>query len=132
MQIEPKKPTIKASLEQFTGDVYMDPIVTRKPPPSQMMVLQVKFTPGSRTAWHSHAQGQTLHITRGVALIGTRDGKVIVAYPGQAIYTPPGEEHWHGATPDDFMEHLAMYEGAAEGPDSVWKEHVSDEDYNRR
>jgi quercetin dioxygenase-like cupin family protein len=55
--------------------------------------------PGARTAWHSHAVGQTLLITEGIALLGTRDGHVIVARPGQVVYTPPGEEHWHGAAP---------------------------------
>ena len=98
MNIEPKQPTRKAP-DWFTGDVYIDAIHTRKPEPSRMACGCVHFTPGARTAWHSHALGQTLLITEGAALIGTRDGNVIAARSGQVIYTPPGEEHWHGAAP---------------------------------
>ncbi|MET1086137.1 MAG: cupin domain-containing protein [Arthrobacter sp.] len=96
-----------------------------------MVVACVRFAPKARTAWHSHTNGQTLHITDGVALIGTRDGTVIRATPGQTIYTPPGEEHWHGAAPDRFMEHLAMFEhGDEPSASAVWLEHVTDNDYN--
>ena len=130
MQLEEKQPTTKGSADWFTGDVYVDAIATRKPEPSRMIVSRVRFTPGARTAWHSHAVGQTLHVAEGVALIGTRDGKVLVVQPGQTVYTPPGEEHWHGATPQDFMEHLAMLEGVAEGSATTWLEHVTDEQYN--
>ncbi|MHA7984820.1 (R)-mandelonitrile lyase [Rathayibacter sp. CAU 1779] len=130
MNLEPTHPTGKGSPDWFTGDVYVDPIATRKPEPSRMVVSRVRFTPGAHTAWHSHAQGQTLHITEGVALIGTRDGTVIRAVPGQTVYTPPGEEHWHGATADLFMEHLAMLEdGDGSEPTTIWLEHVSDEGY---
>jgi len=86
--------------------------------------------PGARTAWHSHAVGQTLYITEGTALIGTRDGNVITGRPGQVIYTPPGEEHWHGAAPDSFMVHIALYEGTAEDDGAAWLEHVTSEQYN--
>jgi quercetin dioxygenase-like cupin family protein len=130
MQIEEKQPTTKGPAERFTGDVYVDAIATRKPEPSRMIVSRVRFTPGARTAWHSHAVGQTLHVTAGVALIGTRDGKVFVVKPGETVYTPPGEAHWHGATPQDFMEHLAMLEGIAEGSETTWLEHVTDEQYD--
>lgn len=132
MNIEPKQPTVKAPDEYFTGDVYVDPIHTRKPEPSRMIVSCVRFTPGARTAWHSHAHGQTLHITDGIALLGTRDGSVIEVHPGQTVYTPPGEEHWHGATPTDFMSHLAMLEGAEGGDGTTWLEQVTAEQYNTR
>lgn len=134
MYIEAKPPTSKGPEARFTGDVWVDPIATRKPEPSRMIVSRVRFAPGARSAWHSHAQGQTLHITQGVALLGTRDGQVLRAHPGQTVYTPPGEEHWHGATPEDFMEHLAMLEGLADGADgdpTTWLEHVTDADYRR-
>ena len=62
--------------------------------------------------------------------MGTRGGKVFVVKPGETVYTPPGEEHWHGATPQDFMEHLAMLEGIAEGSETTWLEHVTDEQYD--
>lgn len=132
MNIETKQPTAKGPAELFTGDVYIDPIATRKPEPSRMIVSRVRFTPGARTAWHSHAHGQALHVTDGVALIGTRDGAVVQAHPGQTVYTPPGEEHWHGATPEDFMTHLAMLEDTDDGDATTWLEQVTDTQYNTR
>ena len=132
MQIVPKKPTVKNPSEQFTGDVWLDTIASPQQEGDRMTVVKVRFLPGARTAWHSHARGQTLHVTEGVALLGSRDGTVIEALPGQTIYTPPGEEHWHGATPDDYMEHLAMIESADDpSTTTTWLEHVSDDDYRR-
>ena len=97
-----------------------------------MVVARLRFALGAHTAWHSHERGQTLHVTEGVALIGTRDGTVVRATPGETIYAPPGEEHWHGATEDDFMEHLAMLEnGDDPAATTNWLEHVSDDDYRR-
>jgi quercetin dioxygenase-like cupin family protein len=130
MNIEPKSPTTHGSGDWFTGEVYVDPLAAPKDGDQRMLVSRVRFAPGAHTAWHAHGRGQTLHITQGVALIGTRDGNVVRATPGQTIYTPPGEEHWHGATPDDFMEHLAMLE-TGDGSDATdgWFEHVTDEDY---
>lgn len=95
-----------------------------------MRVNVVRFDPGARTAWHSHAVGQTLHVTEGVGLVQSRDGKVLEMHPGDTIYTPPGEWHWHGAAPDHFMTHLAMWEGPSEGEESTWGAHVTDEEYN--
>lgn len=129
MNIEPKAPTAKGPDAWFTGDVFVDPIATRKPEPSRMIVSRVRFAPGARTAWHSHAVGQTLHVTEGVALMQSRGDEVIVVRPGETVYTPPGEEHWHGATPTDFMEHLAMLEGVADGSETTWLEHVTDREY---
>jgi quercetin dioxygenase-like cupin family protein len=94
-----------------------------------MIVSLVRFTPGARTAWHSHAVGQTLHVTDGVGLVQTRDGKVIRMRSGDTIDTPPGEEHWHGATDDNFMCHLAMLEGTGNGDGTTWLEQVTDEQY---
>lgn len=132
MQIDPKQPTTKNPPEQFSGDVYLDPIAGPREPGQTMTVAKVRFTPGARTAWHSHAKGQTLHVTEGVALMGTREGGVIEVLPGQTVYTPAGEEHWHGATPDDYMEHLAMLDLADDpATTTTWLEHVSDEEYQR-
>lgn len=123
--------TAKNPPEQFTGDVWVDPIAAPQEPGQRMVVACVRFAPGARTAWHSHKSGQTLHITDGVALIGTRDGTIIRATAGHTIYTPPGEEHWHGAAPDRFMEHLAMLEHADDPATTTpWLEHVTDSDYN--
>jgi len=129
MNIEPTQATRKGPAQWFTGDVYIDAIHAPKAEPSRMECGCVHFTPGARTAWHSHALGQTLYITEGTALIGARDGAVIVARPGQVVYTPPGEEHWHGAAPDSFMAHIAMYEGTGDGDGATWMEHVTDEQY---
>jgi quercetin dioxygenase-like cupin family protein len=131
VKIQPKPATIKNPAAQFTGDVYLDPIASPQNDDQRMTVGKVRFCPGARTAWHSHARGQTLHVTEGVAWMGTRDGQVIEVQPGQTVYTPPGEEHWHGATPTDFMEHLAMLEaGDDPATTTTWLEHVSDEDYH--
>ena len=98
-----------------------------------MRVTTVRFTPSARTAWHRHAVGQTLHVTEGVGLVQSREGEVVVMRPGDTVYTPPGEWHWHGAAPDRFMSHLAMWEApdpGAEVPESDWGDHVTDEEYN--
>ncbi len=130
MNLEPKPPTSRGPADRFTGDVWVDAIAEPKEGDQRMIVSRVRFAPGSRTAWHSHARGQTLHITEGVALIGTRDGTVITARPGDTISTPPGEEHWHGATPQDFMEHLAMLENGDDPATTTrWLEHVDDAQY---
>ena len=129
MNIEPKQPTRKGPAEWFAGDVYIDAIQVRKAEPSRMACGCVHFAPGARTAWPSHPLGQTLYITEGIALVGTRDGTVIAARPGQVVYTPPGQEHWHGAAPDTFMVHLALYEGTEDGDGAAWREHVTDEQY---
>ena len=132
MEILPKSPTVKNPPEQFTGDVWLDVIASPQEAGQQAVVGRVRFAPEARTAWHSHARGQTLHITEGVALLGQRDGTVLEVHPGQTVYTAAGEEHWHGATPEDFMEHLAVTEnGDDPAATTTWLEHVSDEDYHR-
>lgn len=124
-----KQPTVKAPADWFTGDVWFD-VICAGQEPSRMRANLVRFSPGARTAWHHHALGQTLHVMSGVALIGTRDGTILEAHPGDTIACPPGEEHWHGAAPEHFMEHLAMWESKGDGtPETVWAEHVSDEQY---
>ena len=132
MNIEPKNPTAKGPADRFTGEVWIDQIAGPKTDGQRANVGRVRFAPGARTAWHSHAFGQTLHITEGIALLGIRDGTIIEAHPGQTIYTPPGEEHWHGATSEDVMEHLAVYDTTIDPPaGATWLEHVSDDDYHR-
>ncbi|MEU9991480.1 cupin domain-containing protein [Streptomyces sp. NPDC048045] len=131
MQFLEKQPTSRAPAEWFTGDAWWD-VIHPAGEPSRMRVNLVRFAPGARTAWHRHVLGQTLHVVSGVALIGTRDGTVLEARPGETVSCPPDEEHWHGAGPDHFMEHLAMWEGTADGtPETVWAEHVTDEQYAR-
>jgi quercetin dioxygenase-like cupin family protein len=130
MNIQPTPATSKGPAETFTGDVWVDAIAAPQSDDQRMIVGRVRFTPGARTAWHSHERGQTLHITEGVALLGSRDGQVIRATPGQTIYTLPGEEHWHGATPDNFMEHLALLENGDDPSTTTrWLDHVTDDEY---
>ncbi len=128
MELKPVTPTAKAPASTFTGDVYVNPIY-RGEEPSRMIVSLVRFTPGARTNWHSHAVGQTLHVTDGIGLVQTRYGTVIRMRPGDTVYTPPGQEHWHGATAGNFMCHLAMLEGIPGGDGTTWLELVTDEQY---
>lgn len=112
----------------FTGDVYIDGI---RNPDQQTAIgcAHVRFTPGARTAWHHHPKGQTLYVTDGVGLVATRAGGVQEIRPGDVVYIEPGEEHWHGATVDRFMAHVALQEADANGQVVTWLDHVSDDDY---
>ena len=94
-----------------------------------MRVSVVRFAPGARNAWHAHAVGQTVHVTEGVGLIQSRGEKIIEIHPGDTIHTPPGEWHWHGAAPDRFMTHIAMWEANAEGQEAEWGALVTDAEY---
>lgn len=91
----------------------------------------VTFAPGARTAWHTHPAGQHMIVTSGVALTGTRDGKVIAFKEGETVWCPAGIDHWHGATPDAPMTHLVIT-GTQDGKAVVWKEKVTDEQYAHR
>ena len=127
MQIVPRQPSIKGPAELFTGDVYIDPIANGQEP-SRIQVNAVRFTPGARTAWHSHGLGQTLYVTEGVGRLQSRGDEMHEIRAGDIVYTPSGEEHWHGAAPDRFMTHVSMTERAADRSDH-WGEHVSDAEY---
>jgi len=98
-----------------------------------MRVNTVRFAPGARTAWHCHGVGQTLYVTDGVGRVQSRDGEVIEIRPGDVIYTPPGQWHWHGAAPDHFMTHLAMWEAPAPDsvPESEWGDLLTDQEYQK-
>ena len=89
----------------------------------------MRFAPGARNAWHAHAVGQTVHVTEGVGRIQARGGEVLEIRAGDTVYTPPGEWHWHGAAPDRFMTHLAIFEAPAEGPETEWASKVTDAEY---
>ena len=131
MELKPTGPSVKGPAETFTGDVYFT-VLNKGEPPSRMNVNIVRFAPGAHTAWHSHAVGQTLHVTDGIGLVQSRGGRLIRMRPGDTVYTPPGEWHWHGATPDHFMTHLAIWEGLRDGQDGVetdWGAHLTDDEY---
>ena len=123
MEIVAKQPSIKGPAEWFTGEVWIDGIA-RGQEPSRLNVGAVRFSPGARTAWHSHHLGQTLYVTEGRGLVQSRGQKIVEIRPGDVVHTPDGEEHWHGAAPDHFMTHLSMTEGAPR-----WGAHVSDTEY---
>ena len=119
MQHRPKQPTVKAPPDTFTGDAWYD-VIARGEEPSRVRVNVVRFAPGARNAWHAHAVGQTVHVTEGVGRIQARGGEVLEIRAGDTIHTPPGEWHWHGAAPDRFMTHLAIWDAPAKGPESEW------------
>jgi quercetin dioxygenase-like cupin family protein len=130
MELGEPVPTGKAPAELFTGDAWLDLIHAGRQP-SRMRVSLMRFSPGARTVWHRHLLGATLHVVSGVAVIGTRDGTIIEAHPGETVSCPPGEEHWHGATPDRFMEHLTMWEAPGDGsPETEWFEPVAEAQYH--
>ncbi|TPW78287.1 cupin domain-containing protein [Schumannella sp. 10F1B-5-1] len=130
MNIEPAQPTAKNPPEQFAGDVWVDPIVAPHDGDQRATMARVRFAPGARTAWHSHARGQYLHVTAGVARFGTRDGEILELHPGQTLYTPPGQEHWHASAQGTFMEHLALLElGDDPATTTIWAEHITDAEY---
>ena len=128
MQLTTPSPAAKAAEALFTGDVYVSPL-KKAGGPSKLIASIVRFTPGARTNWHSHALGQTLFCTDGTGLVVSRDGTVIRMRPGDTVWTPPGEQHWHGAGVDCTMSHIAMLEGTDDGDGTTWLEPVTDEQY---
>ena len=130
MEKKPKTPSIKGPSEWFTGDVWLDPIA-RGDEPSRVRVNAVHFTPGARTAWHSHVLGQTLYVTEGEGRIQSAGGEISKLISGDIVQTPAEEWHWHGAAPDHFMAHLSITEGigASDRPETEWGAHVTDEEY---
>ena len=128
MQIQPKQPSTKGTPDRFIGDVWVDRLASGEAP-SRIRVNVVRFAPGARNAWHAHAVGQTLHVTEGIGRVQSRGDQVIEIRAGDTVQTPPREWHWHGAAPEPFMTHLAMWETPDEGPESAWGVHVTDAEY---
>jgi quercetin dioxygenase-like cupin family protein len=120
--------TMAGPSEWFTGAVYLDTVAAPSGP-SRLQALSVHFTPGARTAWHTHPNGQTIYVTEGVGLCQRRGGRIEIIRPGDRVFFEPGEEHWHGAAPDRFMTHTAMQQVDGEGNAASWGEHVTDEEY---
>jgi quercetin dioxygenase-like cupin family protein len=127
MEIQTKRPSVKGTPDRFVGDVWLDPIADDQGP-SRVRSSVVHFAPGARNAWHAHALGQTLHVIEGIGRTQARGGEVVEIRAGDTIHASPGEWHWHGAAPDHFMSHLVVYESPADGPETEWGEHVTDED----
>jgi quercetin dioxygenase-like cupin family protein len=112
----------------FTGQVYIDAVAAPSNG-SRVSASSVHFTPGARTAWHTHPNGQTIWVTEGVGFAQRRGGPIEVIRPGDRVFFEPGEEHWHGAAPVRLMTHLAMLEVDDEGNPATWGDHVTDEEY---
>ena len=121
------QPSTKGSGEYFTGTVRIDPIFQTKDP-ARAVGASVTFEPNARTAWHTHPLGQTLIVTAGCGLVQIWDGPIEKICPGDVVWIPPGEKHWHGATPTTAMTHIAIQE-QLNGKVVDWMEKVSDEQY---
>src|SRR5437867_1468978 len=123
--------TRTGAAETFTGVVFQDPVLVATPP-SRMGGSVVTFTPGARTAWHSHPVGQTLYCLSGVGRICFEGEKPQVLNPGDVVNIPPDTMHWHGASPDRLFAHLALSEAGEQGQGTSWGKHVSDAEYTQR
>ena len=112
----------------FTGGVFLDTIAAPSAG-SRLHASNVHFTPGARTAWHTHPNGQTIWVTEGVGHAQRRGGPIEVIRPGDRVFFAPDEDHWHGAAPNRFMAHLALNEVDDEHVAANWGDKVSDEEY---
>ena len=121
------RPTMKASSEYFTGTVWQD-LISETTDPARVRALKVAFEPSARTAWHTHPLGQTLYVLSGVGLVGLRNKAPELIKSGDTIWIPPGEEHWHGASANNSMTHIAIQE-ELNGSVAKWLEQVSDDQY---
>jgi quercetin dioxygenase-like cupin family protein len=122
--------SFKGPQDLFTGEVQVDMLFPANET-AHFSGAYVTFQPGARTAWHLHPAGQHMIVVSGIALTGTRDGKVIEFKERETVWCPAGIDHWHGATPDSPMTHLVIT-GSKDGKAVVWKEKVTDEQYQRR
>jgi quercetin dioxygenase-like cupin family protein len=121
------QPSGKGPAEYFTGTVRIDPLF-EAPDPARVRCATVTFEPGARTAWHTHPLGQTLIVTAGLGRLQRWDGPVEDIRPGDVVWFAPGEKHWHGASPNVAMTHIAIQE-ALNGSPVDWMEKVTDEQY---
>ena len=128
MDIQPKKPSVKGPAEWFTGDVYID-AVAAPTEASRVAANWVHFTPGARTAWHTHPKGQTIFVTEGIGRCQRRGGPVEVIRPGDRVLFEADEEHWHGAAPNRLMVHLALNEADDDHAVVHWLMPVTDDEY---
>ena len=123
------QPSARGSADWFTGVVRIDPL-HQASEPARVACARVTFEPGARTAWHTHPLGQTLIVTVGCGRVQQWGGPVEEIRPGDVVWIPPGEKHWHGAAPTTAMTHIAIHE-ALDGKAVEWLEHVSDEQYQK-
>ncbi|MCL4266320.1 MAG: cupin domain-containing protein [Anaerolineae bacterium] len=123
------QPSGKGPEGWFTGNVRIDPL-HQADAPARVGCAYVTFEPGARTAWHTHPLGQTLIVMAGCGLAQCWDGPIEEIWPGDVVWFPPGEKHWHGATATTAVTHIAIQE-ALDGKVVDWLEQVSDEQYHR-
>ena len=124
------QPSVKGPSEWFTGTARIDPLFQARDP-GLVQGASVTFEPGARTAWHTHPLGQTLIVMWGVGWTQNWGGHIEEIRPGDVIWFPPGEKHWHGASATTAMTHIAIQE-QLDGKAVDWMEHVSDEQYQAR
>jgi quercetin dioxygenase-like cupin family protein len=122
--------TQKGPPDWFTGDVYID-VIAAAVDSSTFAAAIVHFAPGARTAWHTHPHGQTIFVTEGVGRCQREGGEIEVIRAGDRVFFEPGENHWHGATLNRFMAHVAMQQTDESGSPVTWGRHVTDEEYGR-
>jgi quercetin dioxygenase-like cupin family protein len=122
------RPTRRGPKEYFTGTVLQDPIIVADAP-ARIVATRVAFEPGARTAWHSHPLGQTLYVISGIGRVQTKGEPVREIRPGDVVWIPPGEKHWHGGSPTNAMVHIAMQE-SLDGNYATWMEQVTDAEYS--
>jgi quercetin dioxygenase-like cupin family protein len=123
------RPSSKGPEAYFSGSVRVDPVF-QVGDPVRVNGASVTFEPGARTAWHTHPLGQTLIITSGLGWVQTEAGAIEEVRPGDVVFFPPGQKHWHGATPTTAMTHIAVQE-SLDGQNVDWMEKVSDAQYRR-
>ena len=121
------QPSGKGPSDYFTGAVRVDPLF-EAPEPARVRGALVTFEPGARTAWHTHPLGQTLIVTSGAGRVQHWGGPIEEIRPGDVVWFPPGEKHWHGASPATAMSHIAIQEALNSSPVD-WMEQVSDQQY---
>jgi quercetin dioxygenase-like cupin family protein len=121
------QPSGQGPADWFTGRVRLDPLIS-PPDPARVSGALVTFEPGARTAWHTHPLGQTLFVTAGCGWVQRLGGPVEEIRPGDVVWFPPGEKHWHGATATTGMSHIAIQE-RLDGSAVTWMEQVTDEQY---
>jgi len=121
------QPSGKGPGDWFTGTVRIDPLFQAEDP-GRAAGAAVTFEPGARTAWHTHPLGQTLIVTAGAGRVQREGGPIEEIHPGDVVWFPAGEKHWHGASPTTAMTHIAVQE-ALDGKAVEWMEHVSDQQY---
>lgn len=124
------RPSGKGPAEWFTGTVRIDPLFQAQEP-ARVAGASVTFEPSARTAWHTHPLGQTLIVTSGCGLAQREGGPIEEIRPGDVVWFPPGEKHWHGATATTAMTHIAIQE-SVDGKVVEWLEPVTEEQYGAR